>query len=104
MKVVAGGSEEAASATGEATEVEGEASTASVGSESPEQEEAKCRELRERGLQLPSYADADLRAALEQLKAIEGVDGRAFQSFRFQLNFSVFEWFEVVSVGENGSS
>ena len=82
MKVAAGGADEAGRATGEAMEVEGEATTgASVGSDDP-QLEAKCRELRERGLQLPSYADADLQAGLDQLKAMEGVAGR---SWRIQL-------------------
>jgi len=65
-----------------------EAATVVIGTDTPEQE-AKRRELRERGLQLPSYADADLQAALAQLKkAFEGVPGRGSHSSTFQLNLS----------------
>lgn len=36
----------------------------------------KVRRIRERGLQLPTYAEEDLAAALAELKAVDGVTGR----------------------------
>ena len=63
------------------TEVETEAATATEknAAASEAKDLAKLREtLRERGLRLPSYARADLHAALLELKAAEGVaDGHA---------------------------
>ena len=43
--------------------------------EQTEREDAKLRTLRDRGLQLPSYARADLDASLAELKTVEGIAG-----------------------------
>ena len=70
---------------------------------------AKIDNVKERGLQLPSYAEADLAAALEELKKLDGMrEGHAddltmrwFLKDR-DLDVSLHEWVQHVMLGRDG--